>query len=282
MPTPRQQHALNVLSYTFPLLELPLEQLQWFTPLVGAGNNVPTMQAAGNNQRAAVNIEVRIPVRALLTPLLFLCLRTLLLLYLFSPARKPVFGIMLAAWVLYEAWGAVRGAFGDNAPGERNAGNAAQPQRQADNNNANRAAMAPAFNPHQNPARFRTLASANADAVISRLSQLNLDQESRALNGEPNASAEPSIFSKVRLFFSLLVLSLHPAFWNRRRTALRSREGRMRTEANAREAAEQSDNSDGDERARQARQQLLADHARRPAWVQEYVERVRSGEWVDD
>lgn len=253
-------------------------------------NNVPLIQtqvaAAANNRRAA-NIEVRLPIRALLTPLLLLCLRTLLLVYLFSPARKPVFSIMLTAWVLYEAWGAVRGAFGDVARDE-NGGNAgagaAQAQRAPRNDNGNQ--VAAAFNPHQNPGRFRNMAATSADAILTRMSQLNLANEDRALNSEAGARDEPGVLTKVQMFFSLLLFTLHPAYWDRRRAALRSREGRVRTEANAREAAAQGEQGEqggeGDERAREARQQLLAAHARRPAWVRDYVERVRGGEWVDD
>ncbi|KAI5124854.1 hypothetical protein M0805_007287 [Coniferiporia weirii] len=301
-PTPRQQHALNVLAYTFPLLSLPVTPayypgvLSMRPPPMNINNlggpfGNPDVGAAvriGADARGP-GVAVRIPVRAILTPLLFLCLRTLLLLYFFSPARKPIFGFMLGVWVLYEAWGAVRGAIFDNirdghGHGNRGAGRLF-PQRRhmEDDDGFDGRPGGIAFPPHQNPARATALAASSADAILSRFAQLDLDEEARALDdiGAP----EPGLFTKVRVFVSLLVLTLHPAFWNRRRAALRTREGRVRTEATARETAptqEGEGGEGGDERVRQAREQLLMQHAQKPAWVQEYVERVRRGDWVDD
>ena len=78
---------------------------------------------------------------------------------------------------------------------------------------------------------------------------------------------------------------------------LRQREGRVRTEANARErepeapgtevnVEEDSATTEAErtERQRVARTcaELVAQHARRSRWVQAYVDRVRRGEWVDD
>jgi hypothetical protein len=78
---------------------------------------------------------------------------------------------------------------------------------------------------------------------------------------------------------------------------LRQREGRIRTEANAREREPEAPsadvNGDGEnatteaerierERVARVRAELVAQHARRPRWVQAYVDRVRAGEWVDD
>jgi len=74
---------------------------------------------------------------------------------------------------------------------------------------------------------------------------------------------------------------------------LRQREGRLRTEANAREREPDPPSSDREhattegerterERVAGVRAELAAQHARRPRWVQSYVDRVRTGEWVDD
>lgn len=90
----------------------------------------------------------------------------------------------------------------------------------------------------------------------------------------------------------LMALTLYPEIWNRRRTALRQREGRIKTEANARVAppasSPQSEGGEGGEEdvraaARErARVEIVAAHDRRPGWVKEYVERVVEGDWVDE
>ncbi len=80
--------------------------------------------------------------------------------------------------------------------------------------------------------------------------------------------------------FTLLFLStLHPAIWDRRRNALRKREGRLRTEANVRQAP--VDENTSQDRI-QARDEVTARHERREAWVQQYVERVLTTEYLDD
>ncbi|KAH8113301.1 hypothetical protein DFH11DRAFT_1705364 [Phellopilus nigrolimitatus] len=292
-PTSRQQHALNVLAYTFPLFSVSSNhspygaflnlrtQLANLNP-AGPNGNVNGGAARPDADARVIGIAVRIPVRAILTPLILLCLRTLLLLYFFSPARKPIFGLLLGAWVLYEAWGAVRGAIVDNVHvnGNGDAQRPLGPRRRANNANGANGRHQPPRVP--NAARATSAAASNADAILSRLAQLNLDDEQRALEGD--GIPEPGLFHKARVFVSLIVLTLHPAFWNRRRAALKMREGRLRTEANAREAAVQETEGEqaGDERARQAREQLVAKHERRSLYVKEYVERVRKGDWTDD
>lgn len=259
-------------------------------------------RAAGQRQApeprvAAVN--VRIPVRAIVTPLILLCIRTLVLLYFFSPARKPIFGFILGIYVLYEAWGAVRGAVFDHVPNGNGANNAngnngnpadglGRPVAQDANNNANGGAnRAPLARDQRNFNNVRI--TTNADAVLTRLARVNLDEEERRLN---SGGREPGVFRKAYMFIGLFLMTLHPAVWLRRRAALRIREGRLRTEENAREAAETARDSDREsgeagtnnesESARQAREQLLARYVQRPAWIREYVDRVREGDWVDD
>lgn len=280
-PTPRQVHALRVLTYTFPILSLPATDPGIPTQLligqvpsnqINANINIAMPPGLQNGIDPQVQIQIRaIPLRALLTPILLLCLRTLLLLYFFSPARKPVFGIILGAWVLYEAWGAVRGAIGDLNPNE---GRQAALNNAADNRNIPRAGdgVPPAL-------------TAQASAFINHLAHLNLSREARALTTaeDARAMAEPSVLEKIKLFISLIFLSFHPDIWNRRRTALREREGNVRTELAALDAVTQDqDAANVDYRVTQSRQRLTAQNARRPSWVLQYVERVRRGEWVDD
>jgi hypothetical protein len=245
--------------------------------------------AAGAPVRAVVQIR-EVPVRALLTPLFLLFLRTLLLFYFISPARKPLIGIMLGAWVLYEAWGAVRGAIGDLNELARNAdpqpranrpGNIPPGQHGAAPNAGQGAAAGnPALTPTQ-PAQPHV---SNADILLTRVATLNLDSEAAALNvPEGGRSAEePNVFQKARIFVSLIVLTLHPAVWNRRRMTLRQREGRLRTEGRARMADVGGEGGQVDERAVSAREQMAQAHARRPQWVREYVDRVMLDEWIDD
>jgi hypothetical protein len=128
------------------------------------------------------------------------------------------------------------------------------------------------------------------------VSKFNTGAEDEALAAAERAmpAEEPGLIHKVTTFFGLLVLTLHPAVWNRRRAVLRQREGRIKTEANARERApetpsveargsEANATADGDMAERdRVRSELFAQHARRPRWVQDYVDRVRRGEWVDD
>jgi hypothetical protein len=298
VPTARQQHALDVLASTFPLLSLSIPPSFSFAHqgFAWPQNNLPINDAERIIHAAAgINVGgqqrgIQINLRAIGTPLILLCLRTLLLLYFFSPARKPVFGLVVGAYVLYEAWGALRGAIGEEAA--RNANVAA---RGGDRNRQGLAGMPPMGNgavngPNAVPGRA---AVANLDAGINYLAQMNLDQEARWIE---NGGREPSILKKLQMFLSLFLLSLHPAFWNRRRVALRAREGELRTEANARDAAlvqQQQQRTDGENndvdaedlnvrRAREQREQLIARHARRSGWIQEYVDRVRQGDWVDD
>lgn len=230
-------------------------------------------------------VQIReVPVRALLTPLILLCLRTLLLFYFISPARKPLIGIMLGAWVLYEAWGAVRGAIIDLNEMARNADPQPRPNIPDNLPGQNAAPVAgQGAIPVPTPTQPGNAGASNSDIILSRLSALNLDSEAAALDvreGE-RAPEEQGVFQKARLFVSLIVLTLHPAVWNRRRTALREREGRVRTEARGR-LSEANEGERLDERAVQVRERLTQAHARRPRWVREYIDRVMVDDWVDD
>lgn len=257
-----------------------------------------------------------IPIRPLLAPFMMLMIRTLLLVYFVSPTRKPLFGLLVGAWIVYEAWGPLRAAL--NGAAERQAAQAGplpapqQPQdgaapaaaRQAPDQTGAGAAQQPRAQAPGGAARVpdRTAAArhvAQADAIIDSLANINLPTETQILaapEGVPPAD-EPGLAHKVSTFFTLLLLTLHPAVWNRRRVLLKQREGRLRTEANARErvpttpapnapadgeGAEDEAQRAERERVAAVRAELVATNARRPRWVQDYVERARGGEWVDD
>ncbi len=247
--------------------------------------------------------EIRaIPVRALMIPLLMLVFRTLLLLYFFSPSKRPLFGLLLSVWILYEAWNAMRLVLNDG--NDREAGDAAN--RGAPNAAAGAggqpAAGAAGAGPNVN-GNGPTNGAANrsqAAAVLDSLSTLNLAAEDAILDTDVPVP-EPGLMQKTKMFFALFFMTLWPSAWDRRRSALRRREGRIRTDAHAREAVmrdreeaqtanaggdgqagEQPERSEEDlARARQ-REQMVARHERRPAWLRQYVQRVEYTEWVDD
>jgi len=286
-PSPAQQHAIRVLSFTFPLLSL---RVQSFTR-----TTVRTTTTIHQPQPA---VQFRAPpIRTLLAPLILLGLRTLLLLYFFSPARKPLFSILLGAWVLYEAWGAVRGALGglNDLPGDGNPQQQgggipdAGVQRAAAGNNVNEA-LPPG---RADRVRARTVQNpqrSTGDRMLSRLAKINLASEEQALAATNNINAEePSFLNKAWSFITLFVLSLHPAIWKRRRKALREREGRVRAETIKRRAPEEETQTvgggtevGGSEEVALARQRLIETHERRRSWVKEYIQRVEQDEWVDE
>ncbi|KAH9894417.1 hypothetical protein C8Q73DRAFT_731613 [Cubamyces lactineus] len=320
-PTPAQAHALKVLSHTFSILQMINNPINYaysppsypytntpttnlnqrlqdlgLPPLrLAPGQNVPRNANDPNNANpfppvaAAGGVEIRVvPVRALLVPLLMLAFRTVLLLYFFSPSKRPLFGILLSLWVVYEAWNAMRLVLnnGQDRAADRAPPNAppaagqAQAQEQA-------APAAP-----ERPSNRGTNRSP-LTAVLDRLAMINLSTEDALLETETAASA-PGIWQKTKMFVVLFLLTLYPAAWDRRRTALRRREGRIRTEANAREAAlteraerdsagaQAPPRSEEDEARARSREQLVLRHERRPAWLKEYVQRVQYAEWVDD
>lgn len=255
--------------------------------------------------------EIRaIPIRALLVPLSMLVIRTMLLLYFFSPSKRPLFGLMLSAWILYEAWGAIRAILGHErennrgrpaAGGQPPAGAGAGPGVDAGAGGAGQhanqdrqaaGARVPAHNGERNASRN------HVNAVLDNLACLNITEEDALLDSDrPNAP--PGTMHRVKTFVSLLFMTLYPAVWDRRRAMLRRREGRIRTEANAREEPSALTNPEdtsasgeedviaretrlANEARERARVQLVAKHERRSAWVKSYVERTAAAEWVDD
>lgn len=119
-------------------------------------------------------------------------------------------------------------------------------------------------------------------AVFDGLANLNIQTEEEAIRrGAP--AEEPGLGAKVVAFVALLVTTIHPAVWNRRRAALRQREGQIRMDANARAAELDETVDDPQAQARiQRRAELIAQHAQRPSWLRAYMERVVEGGWVDE
>lgn len=326
-PTASQLHALRVLSHTFSILSMANDPLLYAPatahyprPYATATNVNQHLQRLGlphlrfaqgavpnphdpnnHNPLAAPapgvpGAEIRaIPVRALMIPLIMLVFRTLLLLYFFSPSKRPLFGLLLSVWILYEAWNAMRLVLNDG--NDREAGGAANPG--AAGPGAGRPAAGAGVGAEPNVNGNGVATRSQASAVLDRLSMLNLAAEDAIL--DTNAPVpEPGLAQKTKMFCALFFMTLWPSAWDRRRNTLRRREGRIRTDANAREAVlrdrEQAetgaDGQDGEPartqrseedlaRARQ-REQMVARHERRPAWLRQYMQRVEYTEWVDD
>jgi len=236
------------------------------------------IQNPNDQNNPVVAAEIRaIPFRALMMPLMMLTFRTLILMYFFSPSKRPLFGIILSAWILYEAWGAFRAILAGDRPGAAGAqGQAGDAQAGAAPNPPGRAVgqgpNIPTFNRNRGP----------LDSVLDSLANMNLQQEEIILNSD-YPHPPPSDIQLHKSFFGLFHLSLPPAMCARRQPVLRRREGRLRTEGNAREIANPSETEgEEDPNRAEARAQLVARHMRRPRWVREYVDRVQVTEWVDD
>lgn len=321
-PNVFQIHALKVLTHTFPLLSLPIPQTTTTTtttvhPTVPREVNqllqqlgLPPLRMANapQNQNRGNALIRDINLRPLLAPFIMLIIRTLLLVYFVGPARKPVFGIVVGVWILYEAWGLIRAAiFGladrHAAPGinvglaarPRDDGAPARPAEQGQNDGVQPQAQAQGGIPRTPERTVRHV----GDTVVDNMTKLNILAEGEALAAPERIppAEEPGLVHKVTTFLSLLVLTLHPAVWNLRRAVLRQREGRIRIEANMREREPEtpspSVNTEREsmtteterterERTARVRGELVSQHARRPRWVQAYVDRVRRGEWADD
>ncbi|KAI0320645.1 hypothetical protein OF83DRAFT_1081496 [Amylostereum chailletii] len=326
-PTPYQLHALDVLSHSFPILFIPnptpAVPMALPAPLPGNVNHVnDRLRALGlppmrNPNENAVIAELRaFPIGALFGPLLMLTFRTLFLLYLFSPFDKPVFGLLVSAWFLYETWTTIRNALIRAGP-LRDRGRAPQvqgggPPGQAPlpgqvplqapgqgqavaGGPAGRGAPPPPSPPPLNPHPRVDHVSVAADV----LSRMNLQEENAALDAQ-GVGTPPSLGHKIWSFVSLLVLTAYPGLWERRRRHLRQREGRIRTEFRALEqldeplpGPEETEDTDrytaqqdavtrANEARARARAEIGAAHERRAGWVKAYVERVRETEWAED
>jgi len=313
--TPSQAHALKVLSVTFTISSMALPasptsrsvqtQAMPIPPHVNQllqQLGLPPLRVAQNQNghpipgpNNPILPEIReINLRPLLAPVMMLVFRTTLLMYFVSPTRKPIFGLLIIAWMLYEIWQPIRNALrnglgrnpqantDNNRPDARGPQNPVQPNG---NNDAQGAAPQPAANANANanaavPGRPVTL-DAQANAIFDTLANINIQEEEgmlREASGVP--TVEPGFGHKLGTFLALLTTTLHPAIWNRRRIALRRREGTIRTEANMRNsaAAEEGESEAGG----QIREEIRAQFIRRPGWIQRYIERVVAEDWVDD
>ena len=271
-------------------------------PLRVAHNQGPNGNPVDGNPlgpQAAAAPEIRaIPLRALIVPLMMLAFRTLLLLYFFSPSKRPLFGIILSFWILYEAWNALHLVLHDgNDRGANGAADAGAPAGGPGQRGP--AGPAGAAGPGPNVPGLRPPAGrANVSAVLDRLAAVNLSAEDALLEADAPAPSAPGVVQKARMFATLFLMTLYPAAWDRRRNALRRREGRIRTEANMRDAAmderraqegqeggegqQQQQQSEEDAARARARLHMVERHERRPGWLKGYVERVQYTEWVDD
>ncbi|KAI0722211.1 hypothetical protein C8T65DRAFT_628592 [Cerioporus squamosus] len=322
-PTPAQLHAVRVLSYTFPILAMANDPMLYvpvapYPPQTYATATnlnqrlqqlgLPALRVA-HNPAANVNpndpnapnplaapgaggAEIRaIPMRALMVPLMMLAFRTLLLLYFFSPSKRPLFGLLLSVWILYEAWNAMRMVLNDGERGADGAANPAAPNAPpaAGRPAAAGAAAAPNVNGVVPGVPGPAAGRSGLNIILDRMATMNLAAEDAMLNSDVPAPP-PTFGQKAKMFVTLFFMSLHPAAWDRRRAALRRREGNIRTEANAREAVEQENaerqegqtRTEEEEARTQARMQMVQRHERRPAWLKEYIQRVQYTEWVDD
>lgn len=222
-------------------------------------------------------------------------------------------GFMVLIWVIWEIAGAIRGVFrqaeqmeNDNAGNRQQQGGAAGANQQAQGGAAPGNAPANPNAPVQpggQVAQQRQPGANNQgnrppntqDVILNHLSQVNIQDEARFVEpgATPNVNARPPTFlHKIKTFFLLLILTLHPAIWDRRRATLREREGRIRDEARTREARIRRRELEREEREENRRRGVEVTEEQpeteippivpKPFWVAEYAQRVRSGDWADD
>jgi hypothetical protein len=312
-PTPAQAHALKVLAYTFPLLSLTLPNAVATANVRAAqgtrnGDIHPAMLPELNAHLQQLGIP---PVRAgprarlelfrpLLAPMAFLALRAVILLYIFSPTRKPFVALAIATWVVYEVTRQLERIVFEPMRADVRAAERGLERVRAAAEDAARARGVPANLPPAPPRLGEVDARTQVERVMDAAADLNLSAEERALAARPEDAGNarvmvpPSAAHRAASFGALFLSTLHPAVWNRRRAALHRREGQLRTEAHAREReladeelpedlpeAERTRRREEADKARLARDELVQQHARRPQWVKEYVERVRGGDWAD-
>jgi len=320
-PTPLQARAIEILTHTFPLLSSTYQPIYCPTWMIAGMTSPSTLSGtsgiatgtqAGNarpagaaNQPAIARPQLpNFPYRAFAVPFLMLCLRTLFLLYIFSPARKPIFAILLTAWLVWELWAAAQGVLAE----ERAAGRAPAPpgaprnQNNRNGNPANGNAVPNGPQPPNGPLPNRANQNPWApQQAVDRLAGYHIREEDTVFNapeGSP-AARPPSIFARFRQAIVLFVLTMHPEVWNRRRRTLREREGRVKRELAERrrqreqaEAAQEQngenesndDNSSQQPNANEQQQQEAAPEVpvrRRAPWLEGYIERVERAEWID-
>jgi len=220
-----------------------------------------------------------------------LLLRTVFLLYIFSPARKPFFALLITGWLVWELWAAAQGAIAEERRGAQNPPLPGQMprngNRNAGNGNGNPALnAAPRLNGNREiPADRNRWAPRNA---VDRLAGYHLELEDAVLDAPGNSpnTRPPTVFRRLRQAFVLFILTVHPEVWNRRRRNLREREARVKRELVERRRQRPGD-GDGEQpnhvdQAGQRENSIPLEQPRRKApWLEEYIERVERGEWID-
>jgi len=317
VPSALQTHALNILSYTYTILSSPLPPpTMWpqypptptptiLYPPAPVQPNIPLPIVAPPQAEAEVLFEIAInfrqfPVRAILTPLFMLVMRATLIMYFFSPSQTPFFGIIMGLWILYEAWSAVRAAVAATQ-------DPAEPRRDDDVQGGINIGGAGALGlGGQDAARPSDPTRQQVNVMFDAVANINIREENEMLEASGDLPP-PTLFYKVKTFASLMIITLVPALWDRRRGELTKREGALRTEMNVITAASAPPSSSGSaaqvrdrstegegetevseeerEESRKATERKLAiiqKHARRAEWVREYVERAGRMEYYDD
>lgn len=269
--------------------------------------NVPLPNVAQPQVEGEVLFEIAInfrqfPLRALMTPLFMLVMRATLIMYFFSPSQTPFFGVIMGLWVLYEAWSAIRAAVAATRdPTEPRRDEGVQAQAGI---NGGAGAPGPNGQDGQDAVRPSDPTREQANVILDAVAGINLREEEDMLELSGDLPP-PSLVHKVKTFVSLMVITLVPALWDRRRTELVRREGSLRTEMNVITAAMTAPSFSGSaahapnpptegeseasaqerEESRRATELKLAviqKHAGRPDWVREYVERAGRMEHYDD
>lgn len=265
--------------------------------------NIPLPNVAPPQPDGEVLFEIAInlrqfPLRALLTPLFMLMMRATLIMYFFSPGETPFFGIIMGLWVLYEAWSAVRAAVAATQdPAE------ARRDDDAQGGINNGGAGAPGLG-GQDAARPSDPTRQQINAILGAVANINIREENETLEASGDLPP-PTLFHRAKTFVSLMIVTLIPALWDRRRGELMRREGALRTEMNVITAAMAPSSSAGStsqardpstqgerEVSEQEREELkkvkerklavIQKHARRAEWVREYVERAGMMEHYED
>ncbi|KIK65403.1 hypothetical protein GYMLUDRAFT_219407 [Collybiopsis luxurians FD-317 M1] len=265
-------------------------------------------------------------IRPLLLPIFMLSLRTLLLLYFVAPARKPFLTLMIIAWVMWEIWVPIRAVFrrvGRAVDALEQAQGGGQGQGGPAGANFPRDGQVPVVNRGAQPVRNEAPAAAPADppppagnnpaavvpnaaagSIVNTLASFDIAEGEAALQafadhpvhdhaGTQDVFPEPNLGRKALSFVVLLVTTVHPAVWNKRRATLRAREGRVRVEMGAlretaatQQSAAIEDNGDSSnsedasaatleaERRTAQRAEILSKYMRRPMWVRRYMQRV--------
>jgi len=240
--------------------------------------NIHNAEAVPNQEQGrALNLLPDVAIRPLLASLFMLIVRASLLLYLVAPTRKPIFAVLIIAWMLYEIWQPIRNHLLRHL--QENEQDAARPGARAP-------AQADAPRPDDLGAQLRS----QVRELVETLGNMNLEAEQEALTHATLENEDPGmgrrigqrIGQTIGTFVTLVFLTLHPAIWNQRRVALRLREEAVRTEVHNGTRLDQTDVEEGDgltEREGQVIQAFRERHSQRPMWIQRYIERVVHNDW---